>query len=343
MSWQALKAVMEHSRTKGMDRMIMLVIATHADKDTFSCFPSREQLAAEANMSERNLVRCLESLEKTGEIAIKRGNGRGNLTTYTIILPSRKDDNMSSSFTGEKRVTEKGDKSERVTKKGDSMLTPFDGIEPERVTEKGDNMSSPFTSRKGDKPACAYKDIELNIGTLGINISTDAFASADESAPESAPEILDAEAPIPEDSPAPRNAAQHRPPVPEFEIFAAEFLASYQMPYAGKKADFVQLAALKKTCVKKSWELTEGRFRQAVANYFASELGAHTFADLCVRFSTFYRSRLDRYGRPAQAGNGSSAQSNLAKQLDEASNGAYRILFGEDRNQQPFIEAEVIQ
>lgn len=83
-------------------------------------------------------------------------------------------------------------------------------------------------------------------------------------------------------------------------IFDEAFIKANDCPYASKKADFVQLSVLKKTYAGKSWELDDSRFTRAVSNYFASDLGQFTLADLCVRFGAFYKSPLDRFGKPVQ-------------------------------------------
>lgn len=138
------------------------------------------------------------------------------------------------------------------------------------------------------------------------------------------------------------DSAKARQVIPEYEIFAEKFRDAYGMPYANKRADFVQFRALQSKCEKNNWPLTPERFRQATENYFASELGAHTFADLCVRFSSFYRGRLDRFSKPALNGTGFHTNT-LAQKNHEAGQAAYELLFGEKLTAEPAIDAEVIQ
>lgn len=124
MSYQAVNMVLANSKATGTDRLVLLVLASHADEETFECYPGRDLLCQEAAMSERNLIRCLRNLEELKEISIARGNGRGHITTYQITL----------------------DDTERVT-----TTTPF--IKPERVTNSAQRVSAPsaFTVKKGDK------------------------------------------------------------------------------------------------------------------------------------------------------------------------------------------------
>lgn len=88
--------------------------------------------------------------------------------------------------------------------------------------------------------------------------------------------------------------------------FQQKYQALYGMPYAHARKDFVQLAHLLKTCAAvqpEPWALTDERWRKGADNYFASALGQHTMADLCVRFAAFFRSPLDRFGKPTAQSN----------------------------------------
>lgn len=175
---------------------------------------------------------------------------------------------------------------------------------------------------------------ETNIESRGKQSSANAGAFAGDD-----PEPLDEKSANRSVANPPTVTRSTRAPIPEYESFAVQFCAVYGMPYQSDKKDFVQFAALKRKCASTNWTLTEANFRKALENYFASEIGNHTFADLCVRFSAFFRSPLDRYGK-AVAVNGHA--NGLARQLDEASNHAYKLLFGEESNPQPFIDAEVL-
>lgn len=98
----------------------------------------------------------------------------------------------------------------------------------------------------------------------------------------------------------------NRAPNPQLAYFDEKYRALYGIPCSHAKKDFVQLAHFRKTCESakpEPWELTDERWRRGVDNYFASSLGNHTLADLCVRFGTFYRNALDRFGKPTAASN----------------------------------------
>lgn len=79
-------------------------------------------------------------------------------------------------------------------------------------------------------------------------------------------------------------------------VFEDAYQLTHQCPYKRKTADFVQLAALVRG-MPEQW-LTPERFIQAVQNYFSSDIGTHTLADLATRFGDFYRSPLDRFKVP---------------------------------------------
>jgi len=95
-------------------------------------------------------------------------------------------------------------------------------------------------------------------------------------------------------------------PDPLFQEFCLQFQTAHAgEPYAYKPADFVKLAALRDRYAKakpQPWDVTTERFRQAAEHYFGSELATHTLADLCERFSTFFRNALDRYNKPIDSG-----------------------------------------
>lgn len=98
-------------------------------------------------------------------------------------------------------------------------------------------------------------------------------------------------------------------PDPLFQEFCLQFQTAHDgEPYAYKPADFVKLAGLRDRYAKakpEPWDVTVSRFRQAAENYFHSDLATHTLADLCERFSTFFRTPLDRFNKPvARNGNG---------------------------------------
>lgn len=81
-------------------------------------------------------------------------------------------------------------------------------------------------------------------------------------------------------------------------------IGEYEAPYQNQTADFVHLAKLLKNCERTNWTLTREKFAQAATHYFATPQKVHTLADLATRFSEFYKSAFDKFGKPVAKGNG---------------------------------------
>lgn len=76
MSHQAQTWVINHSRHKGSNLLVMLLIANHAHSDGSNAFPSLDTLAAEARMSVRQIARIIDKLEASQELKVMRSGGR---------------------------------------------------------------------------------------------------------------------------------------------------------------------------------------------------------------------------------------------------------------------------
>jgi len=91
MSIKMIEQVLEHSKSKGLARTVLLAIANHADDDG-RCWPGMARLAKFANSSIRNVKRVVHgSLKKSGELEISVGGGRHHTNEYRIRLQSGKD------------------------------------------------------------------------------------------------------------------------------------------------------------------------------------------------------------------------------------------------------------
>lgn len=84
MSYQAIQWVLNHSRSAGADRLVLLAIAWHAGIDDWNAWPNIDQIAAKARVSRRTVFRSLEALETLGELQRTSGTGRGNPSSYRI-------------------------------------------------------------------------------------------------------------------------------------------------------------------------------------------------------------------------------------------------------------------
>ncbi len=75
MSIEASRLVMGCSRMKGSGRVVMGVLADHADAE-LKCWPSVATIARRSNLSERSVRRWLRRCEEMGEITTHLGGGR---------------------------------------------------------------------------------------------------------------------------------------------------------------------------------------------------------------------------------------------------------------------------
>lgn len=85
-SVQAMEWVLDHSPATGTDRLVLLAIARHADRDGGGAFPSAATIAAEAKVDRRNAFRSLQKLEAAGAIRVEHGGGRHKPNTYSVVM-----------------------------------------------------------------------------------------------------------------------------------------------------------------------------------------------------------------------------------------------------------------
>lgn len=84
MSWQAVTWVLEFSEAEGYSRLVLISIASHANREGRNAFPSLDTIAKEAMISRREVIYCVQELEEKGELVVTRGIGRGNPNTYEL-------------------------------------------------------------------------------------------------------------------------------------------------------------------------------------------------------------------------------------------------------------------
>lgn len=87
MSVKCVAWVLHESRTKGNDRMVLVIIADEADNDGRDAFPSVDRIAACANVHRSTVLRSLVSLEAQGELLIRRPKVHGPGKHNRYILP----------------------------------------------------------------------------------------------------------------------------------------------------------------------------------------------------------------------------------------------------------------
>jgi len=84
MSHQAQSWVYEWSEAKLGARLVLLSIAYHADRAGDNAWPSVATIAREARMSARQVQRALGTLERLGELEVRRGAGPNGTNLYRI-------------------------------------------------------------------------------------------------------------------------------------------------------------------------------------------------------------------------------------------------------------------
>lgn len=89
MSWQATTAVVEHSKARGSDYTVLLMLANHAHADGTNAHPSTETLAREARVSVRTVQGALKRLQALGEVVCVPNGGPRGVNRYAILLPIR--------------------------------------------------------------------------------------------------------------------------------------------------------------------------------------------------------------------------------------------------------------
>jgi Helix-turn-helix domain len=86
---EVVQAVFDHSKSKGADRLVLLVYANHANKNAI-CWPSNALVAKQAGLDLRTVKRSKRNLVRNGELKIlKRGNTSGGIhktDTLQIVL-----------------------------------------------------------------------------------------------------------------------------------------------------------------------------------------------------------------------------------------------------------------
>lgn len=86
MSWQAVKWVLENSRSRGAARLVAVSIASHANPNGRNSYPSAETIAREAGIRRAYVFPCLQLLENLGELVRDSGGGRRRSNQYILRM-----------------------------------------------------------------------------------------------------------------------------------------------------------------------------------------------------------------------------------------------------------------
>lgn len=302
---------------------VLMALADHADHDGGSLFVGQRLLSWKTGYSERQIRRILEQLE-LAKIIIPEdgGRGRGLKQNYRIIMDNAprkpKMDSTkkrtkwpvnSDDDSGEKPDNMTGLNSEKSGQNGHLIADKMAGF-PEAKSGHFDQEKRTFCQQKADISDISHDKERARIEP-SIEPSKEPSCSPASASPTRQPKTK-------------KESEVKEPKEPDFavQIFNEAYLKFYQSPYQDKRGDYVRLAELRKKYAAADWEINEQRWRVAVENYFASDLGAHTLADLCARFSPFYKGALDRYGqRPQQTGNHHSSKGGPGNAATQKSSG----------------------
>ncbi len=94
MSIRRMAAIWDISEAIGNDRLVILAIADNADDDGF-CWPSLDYIAAKCRLSQRTVIRSIETLEKSGDLWVEHNRRRGN---RYLVTPGLSDDEVQTTL-----------------------------------------------------------------------------------------------------------------------------------------------------------------------------------------------------------------------------------------------------
>jgi helix-turn-helix protein len=96
MSISTVAQVRSSSKSHGSARTLLLIIASHVNPDTGWAWPSLNTLAHETGLQRRRTIDLIQILERLGELEVRRGQGRGHVNFYRIIVPAEPGEKVQS-------------------------------------------------------------------------------------------------------------------------------------------------------------------------------------------------------------------------------------------------------
>lgn len=96
MSIKIMDWVFENSKSQGLERLILLVIADHCNSEGEDAFPRISVIAKRANVSERTVKRRLQDLVALGELEVVKRSGTSNLYRINVHQTANKETNESA-------------------------------------------------------------------------------------------------------------------------------------------------------------------------------------------------------------------------------------------------------
>lgn len=86
MSWQAVKAVLEHSRARLSERLVLIVIAEASDADGSGCKRGKASIGNRAGVGRTAVTDAIQALARAGELVVELRPGKAS--RYQIVLPT---------------------------------------------------------------------------------------------------------------------------------------------------------------------------------------------------------------------------------------------------------------
>ena len=122
----------------------LAVLGNYANDKGLSCYPSVERIARMIRRSVRTTERAIADLEAGGWIVVKRGDGRGKVSSYEINMKRLKERSSTNIFTVPKG--RQGDALSEEGRQSDALSIDQKGVsdDTERATtttEKGDSQT----------------------------------------------------------------------------------------------------------------------------------------------------------------------------------------------------------
>jgi hypothetical protein len=142
--WRHVRLVLDHSKARGADRLVLVAIAERIGRRSGVCWPSQELIAKEAAISVRQVQRSLRALRDMGELDWER---RGRRNQYRINI------SVWDVMAERERKTRKGGTPDRLSPNGkdDTRQSVPDTRQPVAATpdisfggtERGTNQERP--------------------------------------------------------------------------------------------------------------------------------------------------------------------------------------------------------
>jgi len=149
MGFKVMSWVSDHSEVTGSDRLVLFMLADHADDESWGCWPSVARLAHKTRLDERTVRRSLRSLEEGGHISSDIGGGQGK-TNHYILLKGGQSAPVQEGVKGGKYDSERG---ASTTPKGGKYVDIHSPILNEPPENRHIEPSSDFPSDSKIPPA----------------------------------------------------------------------------------------------------------------------------------------------------------------------------------------------